>query len=42
MKTLVVTNKEFNFPKIPEEIKAIQKAGGLLEYTRFKLKNKNK
>jgi 3-isopropylmalate/(R)-2-methylmalate dehydratase small subunit len=37
-----INNKEFNFPKIPKEITAIQKSGGLLEYTRFKLRNKNK
>jgi 3-isopropylmalate/(R)-2-methylmalate dehydratase small subunit len=37
-----INNKEFNFPKIPKEIIAIQKSGGLLEYTRNKLKNKNK
>ena len=28
--------------KIPKEITAIQKSGGLLEYTRLKLKNINK
>jgi 3-isopropylmalate/(R)-2-methylmalate dehydratase small subunit len=35
-----INNKEFHFPKIPKEINEIQKAGGLLEYTRLKLKNK--
>jgi len=32
--------KSFNFPKLPKEILAISEAGGLLEYTRNKLKNK--
>jgi 3-isopropylmalate/(R)-2-methylmalate dehydratase small subunit len=35
-----INDKEFHFPKIPKEINEIQKAGGLLEYTRLKLKNK--
>jgi len=35
-----INKKEFHFPKIPKEINEIQKAGGLLEYTRLKLKNK--
>jgi len=35
-----INDKEFQFPKIPKEINEIQKAGGLLEYTRLKLKNK--
>lgn len=35
-----INNKEFRFPKIPKEINEIQKAGGLLEYTRLKLRNK--
>jgi len=35
-----INNQEYHFPKMPKEIKEIQKAGGLLEYTRFKLKNK--
>jgi 3-isopropylmalate/(R)-2-methylmalate dehydratase small subunit len=34
-----INNKKFSFPKLPKEIKAIQNSGGLLEYTRLKLKN---
>ena len=37
-----INNKEFSFPKLPNEIMDIQKSGGLLEYTRIKLKKKNK
>jgi 3-isopropylmalate/(R)-2-methylmalate dehydratase small subunit len=37
-----INNKSFNFPKLPKEILAIRDAGGLLEYTREKLKNKRK
>ena len=37
-----INDKEFIFPKIPKEITAIQNSGGLLEYTRNKLKNKNR
>ena len=37
---IVIKNKSFNFPKLPKEILAIRDAGGLLEYTRKKLKNK--
>jgi 3-isopropylmalate/(R)-2-methylmalate dehydratase small subunit len=35
-----VGEKEFNFPKLPDEILAIREAGGLLAYTRKKLENK--
>jgi len=35
---ITVDGKEFNFPKLPEEIIAIRNAGGLLNYTREKLK----
>ena len=37
-----VGNKIFSFPKLPKEILNIRNAGGLLEYTRLKLKNKYK
>jgi 3-isopropylmalate dehydratase small subunit len=37
-----VGNKIFSFPKLPKEILEIRDAGGLLEYTRTKLKNKYK
>ena len=33
-----INDKEFSFPKLPKEIMAIRNAGGLLEYTRKKLK----
>lgn len=39
---IIVNNKTFTFPKLPDEILAIRDAGGLLEYTRSKLKNKQK
>ena len=35
-----VGNRVFTFPKLPEEIIAIRDAGGLLNYTRKKLKNR--
>lgn len=35
-----ICNKIFSFPKLPKEIIAIRDAGGLLNYTRLKLKNK--
>jgi len=35
-----IGNKSFTFPKLPKEILAIRDAGGLLSYTREKLKNK--
>jgi len=37
---IVVGGKTFSFPKLPREILAIRDAGGLLEYTRSKLKEK--
>jgi 3-isopropylmalate/(R)-2-methylmalate dehydratase small subunit len=37
-----IGNKIFLFPKLPKEILEIRNAGGLLEYTRAKLKNKYK
>lgn len=37
---IVVGGKSFSFPKLPKEIIAIRDAGGLLTYTRSKLKNK--
>ena len=37
---IVVGQNEFSFPKLPKEILAIRDAGGLLAYTRNKLKNK--
>jgi len=37
---IVVGGKVFTFPKLPKEILAIRDAGGLLNYTREKLKNK--
>jgi len=35
---IVVRGKTFTFPKLPKEILAIREAGGLLPYTRSKLK----
>ncbi|KYK30641.1 MAG: 3-isopropylmalate dehydratase [Thermoplasmatales archaeon SG8-52-3] len=37
---IFVGNKTFIFPKLPEQIIAIRDAGGLLEYTRQKLKKR--
>jgi 3-isopropylmalate/(R)-2-methylmalate dehydratase small subunit len=37
---IIVGDKSFKFPKLPKEILAIRDAGGLLAYTREKLKNK--
>ncbi len=37
---IIVSGKSFSFPKLPKEILAIRDAGGLLAYTRAKLKNK--
>jgi len=37
-----IGNKFFSFPKLQKEILEIRNAGGLLEYTRSKLKNKYK
>jgi 3-isopropylmalate/(R)-2-methylmalate dehydratase small subunit len=39
---IVVNGKKFLFPKLPDEIIAIRNAGGLLPYTRSKLKKKFK
>ena len=36
-----VGNNSFTFPRLPDEVNAIREAGGLLNYTRIKLKNKN-
>ena len=37
---IIVGEKSFSFPKLPEEILSIRDAGGLLPYTRAKLKKK--
>jgi len=37
---IAVSEKTFTFPKLPDEIISIRDAGGLLNYTRAKLKNK--
>ena len=37
---IMVGGKSFSFPKLPKEIIAIRDAGGLLAYTRAKLKKK--
>jgi 3-isopropylmalate/(R)-2-methylmalate dehydratase small subunit len=37
---IIVGGKTFSFPKLPKEIIAIRSAGGLLEYTKTKLKSK--
>jgi len=34
-----IGSNTFNFPKLPDEMMGIMKAGGLLEYTRNKLEN---
>ena len=39
---IMIDGKEFSFPRIPKEIIAIRDAGGLLNYTRDRLKVKNK
>jgi 3-isopropylmalate/(R)-2-methylmalate dehydratase small subunit len=39
---LLIGDKKFTFPPLPDEIKAIREAGGLLEYTRKKLKEAKK
>ncbi|MCK4256074.1 3-isopropylmalate dehydratase [candidate division WOR-3 bacterium] len=36
-----ITEKSFSFPKLPSEILAIRDAGGLIAYTRAKLRGKN-
>ena len=40
--SISVGSKTFSFPKLPKEILAIRDAGGLLPYTREKLKQKKK
>ena len=37
---IIVGDKPFSFPRLPKEIIAIRDAGGLLAYTRNKLKNR--
>ncbi len=37
---ILVSGKRFTFPALPQEILAIRDAGGLLEYTRKKLKER--
>jgi len=37
---IIIDGKAYSFPKLPKEILAIRNAGGLLAYTRAKLKNK--
>ena len=37
---IFIGDKTFLFPKLPKEILAIREAGGLLAYTRLKLKNR--
>jgi len=37
---ITIGNKTFSFPKLPSEIISIRDAGGLLNYTRTKLKNR--
>ena len=39
---IIVNNKSFNFPKLPDEILKIREAGGLLSYTRKKLQKYKK
>jgi 3-isopropylmalate/(R)-2-methylmalate dehydratase small subunit len=39
---LFVGEKKFTFPPLPDEIRAIREAGGLLEYTRKKLEKGRK
>jgi len=38
--TILVAGKSYTFPRLPKEILAIRDAGGLLPYTREKLKQK--
>ena len=37
---IIIDDKEFSFPRLPKEIIAIRDAGGLLNYTRERLKTK--
>jgi 3-isopropylmalate/(R)-2-methylmalate dehydratase small subunit len=39
---IVINGKKYLFPKLPKEIIAIREAGGLLEYTRHKLKSRKR
>ena len=39
--TIIVGGESFTFPKLPKEILDIRDAGGLLSYTRQKLKKRN-
>lgn len=39
---IIVDNQPYTFPKLPQEILAIRNAGGLLAYTRHKLKKHKK
>ena len=39
---LMIVSNTFSFPKLPKEILAIRDSGGLLSYTREKLKRKKK
>jgi 3-isopropylmalate/(R)-2-methylmalate dehydratase small subunit len=39
---IMIDGKEFSFPRLPKQIIAIRDAGGLLNYTRDRLKYKNK
>ena len=38
---IILKGNKFTFPTLPPEILAIRDAGGLLEYTRYKLEKKN-
>jgi len=40
--TITIASKSFSFPKLPKEILAIRDAGGLLAYTREKLRKKKR
>ena len=40
--SIMVGGKTFSFPTLPKEILAIRDAGGLLSYTRLKLKKNGK
>ena len=37
----ITKNKEYSFPSYPKEIQNLIEAGGLVEYTKLKLENKN-
>ncbi len=40
--TIFIGSKQFSFPQLPPEILAIRETGGLLAYTRKKLKQRNR